>query len=50
MLLRELRIRGSVFGPQFIGPDRTVFTEELKKRLCGALDSLLGPSVEQACF
>lgn len=29
MLSRALGIRGAVFEPQFTGPDRTMFTEEL---------------------
>lgn len=33
MLLRELGIRRAVFGLQFTGPDRTMFTGEIKKRL-----------------
>lgn len=32
MLLRELGIREVVFEPQFTGPERTVFPEELMGR------------------
>lgn len=33
MLLKELKVRDSVFEPLFTGPDRTIFLEELNKRL-----------------
>jgi hypothetical protein len=31
--MKELKLRKALFEPQFIGPDRTMFTEELKNRL-----------------
>lgn len=54
-LLGELEIRRPVFEPQFPGPDRTLFTEELKNRLIlqgppgwnGALAALPSPLVGQ---
>lgn len=33
MLLRELGIRETMFEPQFTGPDRTVFTREVKEKV-----------------
>lgn len=33
MLLRELRITETLFEPQLTGPDRSVSTEKLKKKL-----------------
>lgn len=57
-LLREPKIRRAVFEPQFLRPDRTLFTEELKNRLIlqgppgwnGALAALPSPLVGQGLY
>lgn len=57
-LLRELGVREAEFEPQFTGPNRTVFTEELEKRWIqqgpgdwfGALVSLLRSLVGQDVY
>lgn len=58
VLLRELGVREAECEPQFTGPNRTVFTEELEKRLIqqgprdwrGALVSLLCSLVGQDVY
>lgn len=58
MLLRKLGIREAVFETQFTGPDKIMFTEELKKRLTqqgprgwrGALVVLPSPIGGERCL
>lgn len=58
ILLGGLGIQVAVFEPQFTGPDRTVFTEKLKKRLrqqgphgcCRASTAWLNPLVRPGLY